>query len=791
MRPLVIPACAAVLMLAPVLAPALAGQFPQTRLLTERAQSLAFQHAAAVLRVTVQRVVGMEVQVEIRELLHGFQVPKQLSLLHVESLGAVRPGERWIVATAAARSGHENLSCLCRLPDTPPQLARVRAWALPIHRHAPLVFLARGHGMREGRIQFEVERVLRGAIRAGGGLANHHGYRIHWPALAQGERYLVSVSATHALPKRRVRLLTVRSLRKVGAAEVVRLTAEFATEVETAGHLDPAPARKTLRELSEAWRFMSSPLVAVADAYKQGLAQATGAGGEYLLLYKRRMLRPLDPEAELDPERIEAPRFGLPPGEPSRRPLFRTGGHGQHFRHVTQTMLCAGDRVGAGPRVFIPYTEENLLRIQACVAARPPRFADADPTRARQLPAAADVFMTPLPMQVFARRRDPVPGAWVRLEVSAAQQVQAAGQQANQLTLRCLGTEPAIPSLLGKHWRFVAGRVPDWRVGSQVWGFALCREVPLSPLVATAPAAWVFLSTSFLPVGEDPEHRARLLRRIADDTWVGAAPDPFGAGLGRREVRAALSLSRELLHETFRSADPRRSKQLEETLRHLGQRLSYRDASSSFDKEPTPAADLQSKLVTFAVQLRNDPGVYRELRARYCRSVDDRRSRGPRAPDLLPEHCTARHRWAWELLLLSPSPRWSTQWDKRAAVALARIGDEASIATVLELYRLSTLPGVDVDRVGWAQVCGIEILSSFVSPRALAALLRCRRMSVEQRQRVGAGVRLWDAPGHVEKMLAAEAWRGVVEAYPEDGLEAEERALLGRVRRSSPASRAK
>jgi hypothetical protein len=150
------------------------------------------------------------------------------------------------------------------------------------------------------------------------------------------------------------------------------------------------------------------------------------------------------------------------------------------------------------------------------------------------------------------------------------------------------------------------------------------------------------------------------------------------------------------------------------------------------------------------------------------------------------------YRLAWEFYLLSPQPSDATpRYDNRAAQALGKIGNTASIITLLHCYRLTCRPGVFLDSsLRSHQRMLLGALAYFRNETGMRAILECVSLSGRQQAQAGPNPEKWDVEDEIVHLLASPfavdepaRWRQVVASFPRRGLSPEQARVLDRIAR--------
>jgi hypothetical protein len=194
--------------------------------------------------------------------------------------------------------------------------------------------------------------------------------------------------------------------------------------------------------------------------------------------------------------------------------------------------------------------------------------------------------------------------------------------------------------------------------------------------------------------------------------------------------------------------------------------------------------DIEMKLAAIALDRRARPAIYAEIERDYVKAtLPFPRPRATTTPWLLPAHATEPYRLAWEFMVLRPMAKGTSQVGERALSALKTIRNDASVPTLLHIYRLTCSEGIPLSQVATTQTHLLATMSAFRSQRGLRALLECASMSRRRKEMKEAGESAWDADRFVRDTLAGsfgnkEEWRKLASDLPREGLSHEDRRLL-------------
>jgi hypothetical protein len=192
----------------------------------------------------------------------------------------------------------------------------------------------------------------------------------------------------------------------------------------------------------------------------------------------------------------------------------------------------------------------------------------------------------------------------------------------------------------------------------------------------------------------------------------------------------------------------------------------------------------ETKLAAVALDRKARPAIYAEIERNYVETMlPFPRPRATTTPLLQDRHASDAYRLAWEFVLLRPSAGGTTQVSERALEALAKIRNDASIPTLVHLYRMTCRQGIPLRQVDTFQTRLLKAMSAFRSERGLRAMLECASLSNRQKEMPGAGETAWDAERFVRDTLAGrfgekDRWQKLAAALPKEGLTVEESRLL-------------
>ena len=179
------------------------------------------------------------------------------------------------------------------------------------------------------------------------------------------------------------------------------------------------------------------------------------------------------------------------------------------------------------------------------------------------------------------------------------------------------------------------------------------------------------------------------------------------------------------------------SNRFEEKLRFAGGHLQQSQVDLLL---PIEAESYQAKLLLIAWDKRWNKEPYQEVEREYLYKIALPNSRRTTTPPLQAEHTTEAYRLAWEHSLLRPNYRFSLDYSDRAAEALAKIHNPASLITLVEYFRAASAQPVDADPLNWEivrpEALVLNTLVAFQDSEAgKAALKTCLALGAEQQAR--------------------------------------------------------
>lgn len=204
------------------------------------------------------------------------------------------------------------------------------------------------------------------------------------------------------------------------------------------------------------------------------------------------------------------------------------------------------------------------------------------------------------------------------------------------------------------------------------------------------------------------------------------------------------------------------------------------------------AKGIAPKLVVIAADRKARPTIYAELAEKYVFSVDNPMSRAPASPQLRSEHLSEEYRLAWEYFLLRPPALIAApQYELRAARAISRISNGASLTVLTYSYRITTHRNVVLTRyVSRRQRMLLSTLGQLPGRNALDAIMQCSALSEIQRQKAVIKDTQWDPGNYAYRLLTdqvnygfGEQWRKVIVEAPAEKLSPEKDRLMQSIKR--------
>jgi hypothetical protein len=200
--------------------------------------------------------------------------------------------------------------------------------------------------------------------------------------------------------------------------------------------------------------------------------------------------------------------------------------------------------------------------------------------------------------------------------------------------------------------------------------------------------------------------------------------------------------------------------------------------------------DIRAKIAAIAYDREKNNNAYQEIEETYIKGIARPDTRGLSPPSLQAQHIQEKYRLAWEYYFLLQAINLNRHFVSRAISALALIGNNASILTVLNSYKDSVQENVKLDgrTMRWQRML-IDTLVVFINEQGLNAILECLTLSKLQRMRQGIDTAEWNPEEYVYEILTNETppfgmgreWRRVIANFPKDGLNPEHATLLERM----------
>ena len=255
-----------------------------------------------------------------------------------------------------------------------------------------------------------------------------------------------------------------------------------------------------------------------------------------------------------------------------------------------------------------------------------------------------------------------------------------------------------------------------------------------------------------------------------------------------QKIQPLLSHAQKIINTAFvgykdRGTIEHPNQEFADTLRQIGARL---DMNTVQQIAALEGSDVRATLVAIAWDRRQRPQVYREIEQEYVWFVVNPGGRALASHELEDKHATEAYRLPWEYLLLSPPfPSPVGGYDERAREALLRLRNDAAVAAIVCAFGTTTVEGTDPES-GHDGGQYIRTLSLFDNAAGLRGILQCLSLAEDRRRRhppqEGEEYKtlkyIFNYLQNDTRPEHAALWRGVIAAYPRQGLTAMQKSLL-------------